>query len=139
MVHALEEIRRTLVLGGFLIDLRPLTGREPVEVTTDRNHHEVGRLTNLPGDQADDEAANSAIKEAARRGWFVLESKQNFPFLYYWDTPGEMREYIQEKWSDFVLLEDDLFTAVKTAWTAAGAEGRVRVRMKMQLTRWRKQ
>ena len=110
-----------------------------MEVTTDRTHYEVGRLSDLPGEQADDEAANSAIQEAARRGWFVLESKQNFPFLYYWDTPGEMREYIQEKWSDFVLLEDDLFTAVKTAWTAAGAEGRVRVRMKMQLTRWRKQ
>lgn len=137
-MHALEEIRRILVPDGILIDLRPLADRWPVDVTSDRACREIGRLTDLPAGLADDETANNAIEEAARRGWFVRESEQNFSFLYYWETPEEMREHIKEKWGDFIQLEEDVFGAVQSAWAASGGGKRVRVRMKMLLTRWRK-
>jgi hypothetical protein len=138
MVHALGEIRRTLVSEGVLIDLRPLSDPGSVEVASDNTWYEMGWLTNLPGGSADDAAAKNAFREAARRGWFFRESEQNFPFLYYWDTPEEMREYIKEKWSDFTVLEDDLFSTIQSAWATAGSDRHVRVRLKMLLRRWRK-
>ncbi len=138
MVHALEEIRRILIPGGVMIDLRPLADRWPVEVISDRTHHELGRLTDLPAGLADDEAANNAIKESARRGWFVLESELNFPFFYYWDTPEEMQEHIHEKWGDFMQMADQVYSETQKAWATAGADRRVRVQAKMLLTRWRK-
>ena len=139
MVHALEEIRRILALDGVLIDLRPLADRWRVEVTSDLVDQEIGRLTDLPVGLADDEAANSAFADAARQGWFVREYEQIFPFFYYWETPEEMREHIREKWTDFMQLEDEVFFTTKSVWAAGGANCRVRVRLKMLLTRWRKQ
>ena len=139
MVHALEEIRRTLIPGGVLLDLRPLADRWPVEVKSGRADHEIGRLTDLPTGLADDESANNAIKEASAKGWFVRESEQIFSLFYYWETPEEMREHIKEKWADFLQLEEVVFLASKSAWASAGADRRVRIRMKMLLTRWRKQ
>jgi len=138
MVHALEEVRRTLVPEGVLIDLRPMAGRWPVEVTSDRSRHPIGWLQDLPNELADSKAANIAIKEAARRGWFVRESKQSFRFSYYWDTPEEMREFIREEWSGFTELEENAFSTTQNAWADAGTDRRVRVQLRMHLARWRK-
>jgi hypothetical protein len=138
MVHALEEIWRTLVLDGVLIDLRPLADRWPVEVTSGHTYREIGRLTDLPSGLADDEAANNAITEAVLQGWFFRESEQIFPFFYYWETPEEMRAHIKDKWTDFMQLEEDIFSTAQSVWAATGAECRVRVRLKMFLTCWRK-
>jgi hypothetical protein len=138
MVHALEEIRRTLVLEGVLIDLRPLLDNWPVEVVSDRACREIGRLKDLPSGLADDEAANNAIKVAALKDWFIRDSEQIFPFFDYWNTPEEMRDDIQEKWPDFIQLEKHTFSAAKAAWATTGANRRIRVRLKMLLTRWRK-
>ena len=41
MVHALEEIHRTLRPGGLLIDLRPLLDRWPVEVAWQNGYREI--------------------------------------------------------------------------------------------------
>jgi hypothetical protein len=139
MVHALDEIHRTLVRGGILIDLRPLADRWPVDVTSGREHHEVGRLSDLPAGLADDEAANRAVEESAARGWFAREREKTFPFFYYWDTPTEMCEYVTKEWEKFVELEEDVMKATKSAWEIANADSRVGVRMKMLMTRWRRQ
>jgi hypothetical protein len=138
MVHALEEIRRILVPQGVLIDLRPLPGQRSVELTSERRQQEIGWLTDLPVEMTDTEAANTALRTAVRRGWFVRESELNFPFFFYWDTPEEMRQYIKEEWSDFTVMQDDLFSAVQSAWETAGPDHRVRVQLKMLLTIWRK-
>ena len=138
MVHALEEIHRTLVPSGLLIDLRPVADRWPVEVVEGQIYHSIGRLTDLPAGLADDEAANNAILEAARRGWFRRESKQNFPFFFYWDTPEEMKGYILDKWSEFILLEDSLYTRTQDTWKVFGPNAPIRVKRKMLLAHWRK-
>jgi hypothetical protein len=138
MVHALEEIRRTLKPEGVMIDLRPLADRWNVELVSERMRQVMGRLTDLPAGLADDEAANNAIQEAALRGWFLLESEQSFPFFYYWDTPQEMMEYIQEEWNDFIQMEQPIYSATHKTWESAGAGVQVRVRVKMHLARWRK-
>jgi hypothetical protein len=138
MVHALEEIRRTLVSEGALIDLRPLADRWPVQVVSDRFQRDVGRLTDLPAGLADDTAANDAIQEAARRGWFDLVSDQSFRFHYYWEKPAEMLAHVQEKWGDYLLLDQQVYFAAQNAWAGMGADRRVRVQVRMHLALWRK-
>ena len=139
MVHALEEIRRTLTPHGLLIDLRPLADRWRVELVTGQTSREIGRLTDLPAGLADDQAANDAIQAASRRGWFILESDQSFPFYYYWETPEEMLEHIQEKWGDYLQLDQQVYSNIHNAWTVLGTDRRVRVKVKMHLASWRKQ
>jgi len=138
MVHALDEIRRTLKPNGILIDLRPFQDLWSVEVASMQEVKVAGFLTDMPIGKADDEAAFRAMREVESRGWFVREREEEFAFFYYWDTPSEMKEYIEKEWDDFEKLEQDVFKAVQSAWAIANADARVRVRMKMLITRWGK-
>lgn len=138
MVHALGEIHRVLKPEGELIDLRPIEERWPVEIATITSVIEAGRLTDLPTALADDEAASRAMLEAQSRGWFTREFEQEFPLSYYWDTPSEMSEFVETEWDGFEKLEESEFAAVKSAWAMANADARVRIRVKMLITKWGK-
>jgi len=138
MVHALEGIKRVLVPGGLLIDLRPLLERWPVEIAWENGYREVGRLTDLPEGLSDDEAANRAMEEAARRGWFALEQGECFSLFYSWDTASDMEQYLREEWDSFVQLDEEVSRAAKSTWAVANADARVRVRARMIINRWRK-
>jgi hypothetical protein len=138
MVHALEQIKRTLVRRGLLIDLRPLLGAWPVEVAWGNKYREVGRLRDLPEGLSDDEAAEHAMEEAARRGWFSLEEGERFSLFYSWDTANDMETFLREEWDGFVELDEDVSRAAKSAWAVAEAEARVRVRAEMLIKRWRR-
>jgi hypothetical protein len=138
MVHALEEIKRTLVPHGLLIDLRPLLGSWPVEVAWGNEYREVGRLIDLPEALKDDEAANHAMEEAAHRDWFMLEQGERFSLFYSWDTANDMEEFLNEEWDGFVQLDEVVSKAAKSAWAVANADARVRVRVEMMIDRWKK-
>lgn len=138
MVHALGEIRRVLVPDGILIDMRPLGERWQIEVASENVIKETGRLLDLPEQVNGDKAANQAIEEAERRGWFARDTEEFFPFFYSWDTPSEMEEFIEEDWADFVDLSDEAKKATRSAWALGSADSRVRVRMKVLLSRWKK-
>jgi hypothetical protein len=138
MVHALEELKRALVPGGLLIDLRPVLERWPVEVAWGSGYRETGRLADLPEGLSDDEAANRAMAEAARRGWFVLEQEERFSLFYSWDTPNDMEQFVRDEWDSFAQLDEEVSRATKSAWAVAVAEARVRVRAGMIINRWRK-
>lgn len=136
MVHALDEIHRTLKPNGILIDLRPVEENWQVEVTASTGYQLAGRLTDQPIGLADDEAAFKAMREVESRGWFIKEKEKEFAFFYYWDTPSEMKAFMEEQWTDFEKMEESVFNAVKSAWAVANADARVRVRVKMLITKW---
>lgn len=136
MVHALEEIHRVLVPRGVLIDLRPLEDRWPVEVASGSSFTEVGRLIDDPEYLADDEAANRAMQEVEQRGLYAREAEQNFPYVYSWDRPSEMKEFMETEWEALERLDEDIYRAVQSAWASGGADARVRVRVSMLITRW---
>jgi hypothetical protein len=138
MVHALREVHRTLTPNGVLLDLRPFDDRWPVEVTSARATVEVGRLLDLENAISSDQAAQRAIQQAADEGLFKREEGEFFPFFYYWDTPNEMQEFINEEWEDFNGLDEETMQAARSAWAVGDADSRVRIRMKMLITRWRK-
>jgi hypothetical protein len=135
MVHALSEIRRVLVPGGLLIDIRPLADRWPIEVGSAGGFRETGRVDDLPAQVEGDVAANEAISEVESRGWFEREQEQYFPFFYSWDTPSEMEEFIADDWSDFIQLSEAAKQATRAAWASASAEARVQIRVQILITR----
>ena len=138
MVHALSEIHRTLKPNGTLLDLRPLEDSWSVEVVSGAGWQASGRLSDMPIGVADDAAANEAMREVESRGWFIQKNMGEFPFFYYWDTPSEMKEFMEEEWEDFEKLEEDVYRKTASLWASSGADARVRVRVKMLSTVWEK-
>ena len=138
MVHALNEIHRTLKPNGILLDLRPLEDSWSVEISSGAGWQASGRLSDLPQGIADDEAANQAMREVEARGWFIQKKVEEFSYFYYWDTPKEMKEFMEEEWEDFEKLEDDVYRKTAALWASASADARVRVRVKMHAAVWNK-
>jgi len=138
MVHTLSEIKRALVPNGIAIDLRPVLDRWQVEVISAREIRETGRVQDFPVGLADDEAANQVMAESEAKGWFVREKEEFFPFLYSWDTPNELEEWIKEEWEGFIGLDEETKQSTRSAWAVADADACVQLKMKMLITRWRK-
>jgi SAM-dependent methyltransferase len=138
MVHALNEIHRVLKQEGTLIDLRPVEDHWVVEVATSSEVRVAGYLTDMPIGIADDAAAFRAMLEVESQGLFKREKEEYFPFFYYWDTPSEMKEFMEAEWEDFEKLETEVYEEAKSLWASANADARPRVRVKMLVTRWAK-
>ncbi|HLF75030.1 MAG TPA: hypothetical protein VI524_11825 [Anaerolineales bacterium] len=138
MVHALSEIRRVLVEGGLMIDLRPILDHWPIEVASARGTRQTGRFQDLPLGTADDQVANRSMAQAEQDGWFIREQEHFFLFSYSWDTPSEMEEWIKTEWEDFLELDQETKKATRSAWSVADADSRIRIQMKMVITRWKK-
>ena len=137
MVHALDEIRRVLVPGGVLIDIRPLADRWRIEVGSSDRFKESGRVEDLPIQVNADTASNESMREVESRGWFQREQQAFFPFLYSWDTPSEMEEFVAEEWYDFAALSEEAKLATRSTWATADADSGVQVRVKILITRWK--
>ena len=138
MVHALDEIRRTLKPNGTLIDLRPVSSNWSVEVSSSTGYQLAGRLNDQPVGLADDEAAFKAMREVESRRWYIKEKEEEFAFFYYWDTPSEMKEFMETEWEGFEKIEEDVFQKTKSLWAIANADARVRVHVNMLITKWEK-
>ncbi len=144
MVHALDEIRRVLKPNGILIDLRPVESNWSVEVVSTSSTQRIssagyqvaGRLSDLPVAVADDEAAFKAMRQAESNGWYVKKEEKEFAFFYYWDTPSEMKEFMEDEWEDFEKLEESVYKKAGSLWASANADARVRVRVTMLITKW---
>lgn len=138
MVDALSEIRRVLVPDGILVDMRPLADRWPVEVASSRGVTESGRVEDLPEQISGDVASNQAMQDVESKGWFRRESEEFFPFFYSWDTPSELERFVDEDWSDFIRLSEGDRKSTRAAWAVGDADSRVRIRVRILITRWKK-
>jgi hypothetical protein len=67
-----------------------------------------------------------------------MSQEETFDFFYYWDTPSEMRKYLESEWADFEKLEEDVYRRAGSLWAVAGADARMRVRVQMLIARWGK-
>lgn len=139
MVHALDEIRRVLKPNGILIDLRPVESNWSVEIVSSAGYQAAGRLSDLPAAVADDEAAFKAMREVESNGWYIKKEEKEFAFFYYWDTPSEMKEFMEDEWEDFEKLEESVYKKASSLWASANADARMRVRVTMLITKWEKQ
>jgi hypothetical protein len=136
MVDALREVRAVLSSDGVLIDLRPLVDEPVVEVVSAREARPAGHAKQTPTDLEHDEAANRAIEAAGARGWFRFERRDNFPFFYYWDSPSEMRDYLEQEWEDSIALDEHTWEQIGATWAVADADARLRMPLNMTIARW---
>ena len=93
MVHALREAHRVLKPEGLLIDLRPAPVHRRVGFkTTDSN-----RLRWVMRESfVDDLAANAAVADVVREGWFTAGKRKRFPCYRVMDTLDEFRAWLQD-------------------------------------------
>ncbi len=138
MVHALEEIRDSLVHHGVMIDLRPLADSWPIEIVLGEKIVQVGLVTDLPSGPAGDQAANDAMETANRLGWFNQRGTRVFPFNYYWDSLEEMTAHVKEKWADFAVIKPNVIRAARSVLREVESGYRIRIRLKMFLSCWEK-
>ena len=73
MVHALQDVHRVLVDGGYMIDLRPVGVEYALEVVTDEHVIPVGDA-DAAGRAARDEGANQAAEKIQTMGLFNQEA-----------------------------------------------------------------
>ncbi len=123
---------------GTLIDLRPISGGWSVEVVSRRERRRAGEVTDCELALQDDAAANEMIKVGETRGWFLRESEGTFPFNYYWDSPEQMHEFIEDEWDDVASIGPDVWKQARSIWAVADADARVRIQLQMLITRWRR-
>ena len=138
MVHALSEIKRILTPSGILLDLRPILDRWEIEVASSRETKVIGRAHDNEVGLLDDKAANKSVAEAERKKWFKKEEETFFNYIYSWDSPQEMYEWLDEEWEDFITIDDETRKATRSAWATSDGDSRVRLKMKMLITKWRK-
>jgi hypothetical protein len=138
MVHTLSEINRVLVPSGILIDLRPILDRWHIEVASAREIRETGRMKDLDVGLKDDDAANRSMSIVEKNGWFTRESEEFFPYIYSWDSASEMEEWIEDEWHGFIDLDDETRRTTRSAWALGDGDTRVRVKINMLITRWKK-
>ena len=136
MVHALHEIQRILKPKGMLIDLRPVEDNWSVEVSASSGYQVTGRVNDLPIGLEDDEAAFRAMREVEARGWFIRKKEDVFSFFYYFDTPSEMKGFMDEEWEDFVKVDEAAWQKTRSVWASSNADARVRIRVKMHIALW---
>ena len=136
MVHALKEIWRVLAPGGYLIDLRPHSGKSPVEVVG-AGWAVLAGLVDESLDSPDEIAANESMTYVIHKGWFVHDREESFKFALYWDTPDEMKAYTEEKWTHS-YVPAEVLTEVRRLMANNDKEASVRIRQNMIISRYRK-
>src|SRR5512135_1145004 len=93
MVHALREAYRVLKPDGILIDLRPAAEHRRLGLGAGRRWRVVGPLHEIL-DQ--DHAANSAIAQVVREGYFQEEERKQFLLDRVMDTVAEFHDWLAD-------------------------------------------
>lgn len=89
MGHALQNIRDVLTTDGILVDLRPVSGRLPLDLVTTDGAVSMGEI-DARGMQSDDGAADRAVEAAVGRGWFDPIDAAPCELFVYWGDIDEM-------------------------------------------------
>ncbi len=91
MVHALKEAHRVIKPNGLLIDLRPAPAHRRVGLGEGRHWREVGPLHEVLDD---DYAADAAVAELIREGYFHPERRLRFQVDRVMDGMQEIRDWL---------------------------------------------
>ncbi len=112
MVHALKQIFRVLNPGGALIDIRPERFSDPRQrrptlpaVHWRSTHGDVpaGRLGKTAPTLRRHRAATRVLHEEVRRGVFVIEASETFPFRYHFRGLASLDAFLKVRWISTIL------------------------------------
>ena len=135
MVHALNEIRRVLTSGGYLIDLRPFIAKPPIEIISGNKIIPAGFVDDSQ-DIPDYLAANDAVEYMTANGLFSHEQSATFELYTYWDTITEFKTYMDTGTTS--ILPPETLATVEQRLSRLGSTARIRERLNMTIARYRK-
>ena len=135
MVHALHDVWRTLRSDCLMLDVRCYAQQWPIEVMVDGQWLTVG-VVDDSSYAPDDLAADAALAQVEREGWFVRERADTFEIYCYWDTLDAMQREINEVWTPAHVPDDVMARAQELSNGRCDVPARVRLHMK--ISRWRK-
>ena len=138
MVHALEESWRVLAPGGQLVDIRPLTSNPPLEVIFNEEISIAGQVDDS-ADLPDDIAANQAVTEVITRGIYLKQQEERFDYAFYWEKLEDLEAYIEDQWSDWVILPQEVSRKARRLTNEYAKNVRYRIRVDMLISRYGKQ
>ena len=137
MVHALEEVWRVLVAGGWMVDLRPVSTDWPLEVIIDGRPMHAGTVDGSPS-LADQIASDAAIAEMMYRRWFTLEEHTLFDLVYYWSTIEEMEAYVQDTWANTAAMPEATLEDARRLVKSSATRSEIRMLRQMEIARYRR-
>jgi hypothetical protein len=135
MVHALQDVWRALRPNGLMLDVRCYAQQWPIEALVDGQWLEAG-VVDDSSYAPDDLAADAALAQIEREGWFVRERAEEFEIYCYWDTLDAMQHEVNEVWTP-ACVPDDVMARARAL--AREDDAQVRVRLHMVISRWRKE
>jgi hypothetical protein len=135
MVHALTEAHRVLKRDGVLIDLRPAASHRRAGLGEGKQWKQVGAMRE---NFDDDLAAERAVKQVIRDGWFRLESLVKFDLDRLMDTLPDFRVWLDDFPGDRMPSHDWLYRRVERALAKKKAGTKIAVRGLMRLGVMRK-
>ena len=138
MVHALLECWRVLGREGTLIDLRPVQSNPPIELMTAGSHFVPGHVMDEAG-AIDDRAADEAMGEVVRRGYFAPQIQDAFKFAIYWDTLEDLLAYADRKWRDKKRMPPEVLERARRHISGIDGRYRICIRSTVHIAVYRKQ
>ena len=123
---------------GRLLDIRPISSTPQLEIISGDIVKLAGPLDDSPG-ILNDTVANEEIREVASRGMFVKEREESFAYAYYWDTIDQMQAYVEDRWSDFMMLPEPTLEMAHQLVKGSREQVRIRIRRKMLISRYKKE
>ena len=135
MVNALREIRRAVITGGTVLDLRPVSEHHLVEIVTPGGAAVPLGNVNAYGAAEEDRAADSAVESALDRGWLARESATRFGVEYLFDNAAELDEFARcsRRLREARLAAEE----IEERRCRLGPEARLRFTRTMMLNRYR--
>ena len=111
MVHALEQIHALLEPGGVLIDIHPNGELVAFIFLLDERDEFIGYMQETD-DYIEYRQADEAITAVVKNGLFELEKSEAFEFRTYADAFDELKNFLDENWSDAVIT-DEVFASAE--------------------------
>ena len=137
MVHGLQEAWCVLVSRGPLIDLRPICLDIPLEIITASGSESAG-LVDMSPEIDKDIASDAAIQTVVSEGLYIKEIQEYFDSAYYWNTIREFEADLDERWKDDIILPRDVLKQGRALYKKHPEGARVRMRIRMTLTKFTK-
>jgi hypothetical protein len=134
MVHALEQIHDLLEPEGYLIDIHPNGELDEFIYPLDEREQFVGYLQETD-DYIEYRQADEAIQTVISRGLFQVLRAGGFEFRTYADSMDELKNFLEEIWSDALISDDVIANARRLEQEFGKRKTFLRERAKINLLR----
>ena len=120
-----------------MIDMRPLSGDAPLDIVFKGKSEFVGIMDMSLGIKHD-VAADQAVEEVVKNKIFKELVVERFELAYYWKTVRGMVADLRERWTDDVILDENIIQHAYELFRRYRPGSQVRLLLPMKLAKYEK-